>query len=139
MAIFDKKTWNDAVFQKYLKKVPNLKENSLLKNGVLESNQSLKARLVDGVGGKLAVEQRYKKRKERHPNHAAGDIWHQQSPGAVFDVWKCGASYRTVEITGLEKEEAHQVEAPAHYLFPPIFPIESRKLKGVQHHHANDA
>ena len=84
-----------------------------------------------GVGGKLAVEQRHKKPKERHPNHAAGDIWHQQSPGAVFDVWKCGASYRTVEITSLEKEEAHQVEAPAHYLFPPIFPIESRKLKGV--------
>ena len=40
MKIFDKKTWNDAVFQKYLRKVPNLKENSLLKNGVL---------FVDGV------------------------------------------------------------------------------------------
>lgn len=56
MAIFDKKTWNDAVFQKYLKKVPNLKENSLLKNGVLETNQSLKARLVDGVGGNTLIE-----------------------------------------------------------------------------------
>lgn len=56
MAIFDKKTWNDAVFQKYLKKVPNLKENSLVKNGVLEVNQSLAARLVDGVGGNLLIE-----------------------------------------------------------------------------------
>lgn len=56
MAIFDKKTWNDAVFQKYLKKVPNLKENSLLKNGVLEVNNSLKARLVDGVGGNFLIE-----------------------------------------------------------------------------------
>ena len=56
MAIFDKKTWNDAVFQKYLKKVPNLKENSLLKNGVLESNQSLKSRLADGVGGNTLIE-----------------------------------------------------------------------------------
>ena len=56
MAVFDKKTWNDAVFQKYLKKVPNLKENSLLKNGVLEVNQSLAARLVDGVGGNLLIE-----------------------------------------------------------------------------------
>lgn len=56
MAIFDKKVWNDAVFQKYLNKVPNLKENSLLKNGVLEVNNSLKARLVDGVGGNLLIE-----------------------------------------------------------------------------------
>ena len=56
MAVFDKKNWNDAVFQKYLKRVPNLKENSLLKNGVLENNASLKARLVDGVGGNLIIE-----------------------------------------------------------------------------------
>ena len=56
MAIFDKKVWNDAVFQKYLNKVPNLKENSLLSNGVLEVNNSLKARLVDGVGGNLLIE-----------------------------------------------------------------------------------
>ena len=56
MAIFDKKIWNDVVFQKYLKKVPNLKENSLLKNGVLEVNNSLKSRLVDGVGGNFLIE-----------------------------------------------------------------------------------
>lgn len=56
MAIFDKKTWNNAVFQKYLKKVPNLKENSLLKTGVLEPNNSIKSRLVDGVGGNMVIE-----------------------------------------------------------------------------------
>lgn len=56
MAIFDSKTWNDAVFQKYMKKVPNLKENSLVKNGILLPNQSLKSRLVDGVGGNTLIE-----------------------------------------------------------------------------------
>lgn len=56
MARFDSKTWNDAVFQKYMKKVPNLKENSLLKSGVLEVNNSLKGRLVDGVGGNKLIE-----------------------------------------------------------------------------------
>ena len=56
MAIFDSKHWNDAVFQKYLKKIPNLKENSLVKNGVFEVNKSLKTRLKDGVGGNLLIE-----------------------------------------------------------------------------------
>lgn len=56
MAIFDKKTWNDAVFQKYMKKVPNLKENSMLKQGVLAPNQALKTRLIDGVGGNTLLE-----------------------------------------------------------------------------------
>lgn len=56
MAVFDNKNWNNAVFQKYLKRVPNLKENSMLKNGVLENNASLRARLVDGVGGNLLIE-----------------------------------------------------------------------------------
>lgn len=56
MAIFAGKQWNDAVFQKYTKKVPNLKENSLLKNGALRENASLKTRLVDGVGGNYIEE-----------------------------------------------------------------------------------
>jgi len=56
MARFDSKTWNNAVFQKYMKKVPNLRENSLVKSGVLEVNNSLKARLVDGVGGNTLIE-----------------------------------------------------------------------------------
>lgn len=56
MAVFDKKIWNDAVFQKYLSKVENIKENQLLKNGLLLVNSSLKARLVDGVGGSTIEE-----------------------------------------------------------------------------------
>jgi len=56
MPRFDKKTWNDAVFQKYTKKVPNLKENSMLKAGVLNTNNTLKGRLVDGVGGNKLIE-----------------------------------------------------------------------------------
>lgn len=56
MAIFDKKIWNDKVFQKYMRKVQNLKENSMLKQGVLAPNNSLKARLVDGVGGNTLIE-----------------------------------------------------------------------------------
>lgn len=56
MAIFDSKQWNDAVFQKYMQKIPNVKENSLVKNGILMENGSLKARLVDGVGGNTLSE-----------------------------------------------------------------------------------
>ena len=56
MPKFDQKYWNDAVFQKYLSKIPNLKENSMVKNGVLQVNNSLKARLVDGVGGNTLIE-----------------------------------------------------------------------------------
>lgn len=56
MPRFDKKTWNDAVFQKYLSKIPNLKENSMIKNGVLRVNNKLKSRLVDGVGGNILIE-----------------------------------------------------------------------------------
>ena len=56
MARFDQKTWNDKVFQKYLQKVPNAKINSLVKSGVLQVNNSLKSRLVDGVGGNTLIE-----------------------------------------------------------------------------------
>ena len=56
MARFDKKTWNDKVFQKYLDKVPNAKINSMINSGVLKVNNGLKSRLVDGVGGNLLVE-----------------------------------------------------------------------------------
>jgi hypothetical protein len=56
MARFDQKTWNDKVFQKYLQKVPNSKLNSMINSGVLKVNNSLKARLVDGVGGNLLIE-----------------------------------------------------------------------------------
>lgn len=56
MPRFDKKTWNDAVFQKYLRKIPNLKENSMIKNGVLKVNDKLKSKLIDGVGGNTLKE-----------------------------------------------------------------------------------
>lgn len=56
MARFDQKTWNDKVFQKYLQKVPNSKLNSMINSGVLKVNNSLKARLVDGVGGNSLIE-----------------------------------------------------------------------------------
>lgn len=56
MPRFDNKYWNDSVFQKYLRKIPNLKENSMIKSGVLAVNNSLKARLVDGVGGNKLIE-----------------------------------------------------------------------------------
>lgn len=56
MARFDQKTWNDKVFQKYMQKVPNAKLNTMIKSGVLETNGSLKSRLVDGVGGNKLVE-----------------------------------------------------------------------------------
>ena len=56
MARFDQKTWNDKVFQKYMQKVPNAKMNSMIKSGVLQVNNSLKSRLVDGVGGNSLTE-----------------------------------------------------------------------------------
>ena len=56
MPKFDKKYWNNAIFQKYMKKVPNLREDSLIKSGVLYTNSSLKSRLVDGVGGNTLIE-----------------------------------------------------------------------------------
>lgn len=56
MPRFDNKTWNDSIFQKYLNKIPNLKENSMIKAGVLQPNASLRARLVDGVGGNKLTE-----------------------------------------------------------------------------------
>ena len=56
MARFDQKTWNDKVFQKYLQKVPNSKLNSMINSGVLKVNNSLKGRLVDGVGGNSLIE-----------------------------------------------------------------------------------
>lgn len=56
MAKFDSKTWNPTVFEKYMKKVPNVKENSLIKNGLLDSKPNMTARLRDEVGGNYFVE-----------------------------------------------------------------------------------
>lgn len=51
MSVFDKKNWNSAVFQKYLETVPRVKQNALLKSGVLRNRSDLKSLLVDQVGG----------------------------------------------------------------------------------------
>lgn len=56
MAKFDSKTWNPNVFEKYMRKVPNVKENSLIKNGLLDSKPNMTARLRDEVGGNYFTE-----------------------------------------------------------------------------------
>ena len=56
MAKFDSKTWNPTVFEKYMQKVPSTKENSLIKNGLLNNKPNMTARLRDEVGGNYFVE-----------------------------------------------------------------------------------
>ena len=56
MAKFDSKTWNPEVFEKYMQKVPNTKENSLIKNGLLNNKPNMTARLRDEVGGNYFTE-----------------------------------------------------------------------------------
>lgn len=56
MAKFDSKTWNPNVFEKYRKKVPSAKENSLIKNGLLNPSPNTRARLSDEVGGNYITE-----------------------------------------------------------------------------------
>ena len=51
MGVFDSKNWNSAVFQKYLETIPRVKQNALLRSGVLRTRADLKSRLVDQVGG----------------------------------------------------------------------------------------
>lgn len=56
MAKFDSKTWNPTVFEKYRKKIPSVKENSLIKNGLLNPVTNTRARLSDEVGGNYFIE-----------------------------------------------------------------------------------
>jgi len=56
MAKFDAKTWNPNVFEKYSQKVPNVKENALIKNGLLNPKPNMTARLRDEVGGNYFTE-----------------------------------------------------------------------------------
>ena len=51
MSVFNSKYWNSDVFQKYLDTVPRVKQNALLKSGVLRTRSDLKNLLVDQVGG----------------------------------------------------------------------------------------
>lgn len=54
--MFDEKTFNGEVFQRYVKRVPKYRVNELLNSGVLEPNQDLAKRLPDQVGGNYIVE-----------------------------------------------------------------------------------
>lgn len=51
MAVFDSKNFNAEVFGRYLETVPRVKQNALLKAGVLRSREDLKAMLDEQTGG----------------------------------------------------------------------------------------
>ena len=50
-AVFNSKYWNQNVFQKYLGTVPRVKQNALLRSGVLRNRTDLKSLLADQAGG----------------------------------------------------------------------------------------
>lgn len=57
MPKFDSKTWNDEVFQKYMRKVEPSKENALIKSNIFDNKANAMARLLDEqVGGNYIVE-----------------------------------------------------------------------------------
>ena len=51
MGVFDSKSFNSEVFGKYLETVPRVKQNALLKAGVLRGRPELKNMLVEQTGG----------------------------------------------------------------------------------------
>lgn len=51
MGVFDSKNFNSEVFGKYLETVPRVKQNALLKAGVLRTRSELKSMLSDQTGG----------------------------------------------------------------------------------------
>ena len=51
MGVFDYKNFNSEVFGKYLETVPRVKQNALLKAGVLRPRNDLRSMLVDQTGG----------------------------------------------------------------------------------------
>lgn len=56
MGVFDAKTWNSNVFQRYVDTVPRIRQNALLNAGVLRTRSGLKAKLADNVGGNYITE-----------------------------------------------------------------------------------
>jgi hypothetical protein len=56
MALFDLKNWNADVFQRYMRKVPNLKKDAIIKSGAVVVRQSLAVSLKEGVGGNYIEE-----------------------------------------------------------------------------------
>ena len=51
MGVFDSKNFNSEVFGKYLETVPRVKQNALLKAGVLRPRNELKSMLTEQTGG----------------------------------------------------------------------------------------
>ena len=51
MSVFDSKNFNAEVFGKYLETVPRVKQNALLKAGILRGRPDLKTMLVEQTGG----------------------------------------------------------------------------------------
>lgn len=51
MGVFDSKNFNSEVFGKYLETVPRIKQNALLKAGILRPRNELKALLTEQTGG----------------------------------------------------------------------------------------
>lgn len=51
MGVFDSKNFNSEVFGKYLETVPRVKQNALLKAGILRNRPELKTMLEDQTGG----------------------------------------------------------------------------------------
>ena len=51
MSVFDSKNFNAEVFGRYLETVPRVKQNALLKAGILRGRSDLKGILVDQSGG----------------------------------------------------------------------------------------
>ena len=51
MGVFDSKNFNSEVFGKYMETVPRVKQNALLKAGVLRQRQDLAALLTEQTGG----------------------------------------------------------------------------------------
>ena len=51
MGVFDSKNFNSEVFGKYLETVPRVKQNALLKAGILRPRGDLKAMLAEQTGG----------------------------------------------------------------------------------------
>jgi len=55
MGVFDSKTFNSEVFSKYLESVPRVKQNQLLKAGILRVRPELKNMLTEQTGGNFVT------------------------------------------------------------------------------------
>lgn len=55
MGVFDKKNFNSEVFGRYLERVPRVKQNALLKAGVLRNRPELKTNFKEQTGGNFAT------------------------------------------------------------------------------------